>query len=142
MSGGLFDMNRITAYIEVQADGVRDAAKVLLHEAVVEAEGEYKMALLDEPAHTDTGRARQAATGGEPGRFDEGNMYSAVASDVYLDGDEIVGVWGFIEDVEKYYLVQEHGLGNVPGVFGLETTHAQAVDKLGAELDRMVGKGF
>jgi hypothetical protein len=138
VSRGPFNVNRIVSQIEVRADGVRANAREALEQIVSDASVDYVEELL--AAETRTGRARVEAGGNGPGRYDSGDMIADVASDVFDDGDEIVGEWGFIWDVEKYYLAQEHGLGHVPPVFGLETTHARATDKLAGDLRRMVGE--
>lgn len=73
--------------------------------------GEESMKRVIETTTSPTGQER-AGNGGHPGRIDTGNMFDAVESDVNaygtLENRRHVGDWGWLTDLEEYFLRQEH----------------------------------
>lgn len=72
--------------------------------------GEREMRRIVETSITRTGEER-AARGGHPGRVDSGDMLDAIDKTVAPNSDfsEVRGSFGWLTDLQPYYLWQEMG---------------------------------
>lgn len=111
VAGALEDL--LTKQFQAHIDDLLDMLYNLADE--LSNRGQTRMIEILEAAVTPTGAAR-AARGGHPGRVETGTMRDAITSDVDSDGDEIIAKWGWLEEVQAYFLLQEHG----DSVFGVQ----------------------
>lgn len=114
--------------IQRAVDRYRDDLWNIVHEALEEATlyGEDRMIEILESAFTKTGMER-AARGGHPGRIETGTMRDAISSDVYLLGQtKLSGEWGWLNEVEDYFLAQENGAGLIPAMSALQGSFVSA----------------
>ena len=89
-------------------------------------------------AHTPTGEKRVALWPGlHAGRYDSGRMYDAVDYDVKLDEAGITLSWGWIDDLQTYFLYQEYGTEQIAAVGSLADTFTLGLTRMAQIMDRL-----
>lgn len=102
-------------------------ARQILEDVALEAVADMRRIIAE--SITDTGRERAAeGTGlGQPGRIETSAMISDVtfALESDLDG-EVVLTWGWVDHLEDYYLMQEHGTAKIRAMSALQQSYMKA----------------
>jgi hypothetical protein len=123
-----FDIDGLEHTVTALLDELEVDARTILDDIAREAVGE--MQRIIETAITETGLIR-AARGGHPGRIDTGNMLDDVARALETGADGSVMVtWGWVYEVQDYYLRQEHGDSRITAMSALQQTFTNAREKL------------
>lgn len=133
-----FDIDGLQLDIRAWADKIELDARQILDDIVREAVDDMYQILLN--AVTDTGLRRAAAGegAGVAGRVDTGQMARDIkaALDADLDG-AIVAEWGWIDNVENYYVFQEYGNQYIKAMSALQGSYMKAREKLRQRLADM-----
>ena len=92
----------------------------IVRETVEEGAKRQEKALNE--ATTPTGEERYGrGQGGSAGRNDTGDMIDRIETDVQIEGNTIIGTWGWDAPDDKI-IAQEFGIGNPPAAHSLETS--------------------
>lgn len=101
------DTRSLYQWVEDKLDRLTEAGKDAIREGAKEGE-----ALTKEHIQT-----RGTAKSGKQGRIETGRMLNAVTSRVEKDTDtEIEAAFGWLDDRENYFALQERGFTHVSGV--------------------------
>jgi len=130
----------ISARIIKRVDSTRDELEQLVEGVVKDGANDMRRFILE--AVTRTGEARAAAGDGVSGRYEIGTMYDAVGSDVQRSGDRIVGEFGWLEEVLKYYLYQEQGTSRLEAMHALQKAWINASEEFQAQVNDILRRNF
>ena len=75
--------------------------------------------------------------GNGPGRDDTGNMIDMVEHDVHVEGNTVIGEWGW-DDPDRYIMIQEHGLTRMDAANSLAGSFIPTRESVRASLKRAV----
>jgi len=100
-------------------------------------EAEDQMHQIVDSSITPWGEYRVSQGRQSAGRIETGDMDSAISSNVEIDGNLIRGEWGWLNDVEIYYVAQEHGTDHIDAMNSLLTTYVAAVEKVASLLEEV-----
>ena len=123
-----FDVNLIRDYVGARADQILDDAADDMREIV--KDGAEQMQTIIDTSVTETGRRRVENGGQYAGRRETDEMYQDVKFDVERGKDEVVGRFGWIDDWQDYYGLQNDGTQFVEGMDALGQSFARAEDRL------------
>lgn len=119
----------------IQAETV-DAVAGMMREEMPKAAAAQAQILRS--ATTPFGQERYArGRGNGPGRDDTGNMIDMVEYDVRVEGDTVIGEWGW-DDPDRYIVIQEHGLGKMEAADSLAGSFIQTRESVSASLKGIV----
>ena len=141
-----FRIDEIRQGIVMWDHSIRNAAEHALRVTVAEGEEDMRRTIVE--TTSPTGEARAAAGKGIQGRVDTGEMYLDVDSDVRVQGNSIIGEWGWIEEVQDYYLYQNDGTEGtndrkgIDGMNALGKSAALVDDRIRARLRRLGSEGM
>lgn len=119
--------HRILAIVEeIEID-----ARQILQDIALEVTADMRRIIAQ--AVTDTGRER-AASGeglGQPGRIETSAMISDVTYALDTNaGGEVVLTWGWVDNLEDYYLIQENGNSRIKAMSALQQSYVKGREKL------------
>lgn len=131
-----FDVNLLERQIMGRVDRLVDSLEDEMKEIV--EQGASDMQRTIDTAVTPTGERRVASgAGGHAGRRETDDMYNDVKSDVERNGNTIVGRFGWIEDWQEYYSLQEDGSQFIEGMDALGSSFIRAEDRLRGAVSRI-----
>jgi hypothetical protein len=120
------NLHSLQLEVKRRGENFKGEALDALEESIAEGGG-YTQDIL-EAAVTPTGLARQAESGGFPGRHDTGNMVGGVSYEVRSPRSKVVwgvfGWWG--GNFEQYIRDQDLGEGNIPAARALPQAMVRA----------------
>lgn len=124
-----FDISKLEYAALAIVDGIELDARQIIEEITNDALEE--MVRIMEAATTKTGEKRAAERGGHPGRVDTAQMAADIryAIETGLDGS-VVGTWGWTQNVEDYYVIQEYGTGKIKAMSALQGSFVKAKEEL------------
>lgn len=136
-----FDVGALRTGIVAWDKGIRDAAEHAVRVTVAEGEEDMRRTIVE--MDTPTGRARAAAGGGIAGRVESGEMYLDIESEVNVEGNTIIGEWGWLKNFQRYYGAQEEGTEGdadrkgIEGMNALGKSSALVRDRIRARMRRL-----
>lgn len=124
-----FDLGEIEYAVAALLDEIELDVRQIIEDIVDEALED--MVRILEAAETETGRRRAAERGGHPGRVDTAQMSADIryALETSADG-AVVGTWGWTQNVEDYYLIQEYGSEKIGAMSALQGSYVRARERL------------
>lgn len=124
-----FDITNLEHEIHAIIDEIEHDVRQILDDITREAVAD--MQRIIESTTSKTGEARQAAGQGFAGRIDTGRMRDDVARALETDMDgAVVGTWGWVYNLDEYYLAQEHGTRSIGAMSALQGSYVAAREKL------------
>lgn len=131
-----FDITKLEYAVAALLDEIEHDARQIIDDITREAVAE--MQKIIESSFTDTGLARQAAGQGAPGRTETWDMRDDVARALETDMDgAVVGTWGWVYNLQEYYLRQEYGTEYIDAMSALQQSYVSAREKLRQRLQDM-----
>lgn len=104
--------------IQRQSDTLQERAGDIVAEFA--EKGADDMVTFLEAAHTDTGRERESAGKGEPGREETGYMKDMISGESSQDGATFVGKFGWLDGFDNYFLFQNEGTRTIEAMQALQ----------------------
>ena len=147
MRGGS-DVKALFAQLQILADKTHERLGQelpgIMHDVVDQGEVDMKQIITD--ATTDTGLARSEGKSSGPrdaglgiaGRVESDDMRQSVTSEVTKDGNTVTGKWGWIDNFEEYFALQDDGFRSVEGAHALLGSFVKGRDLLGERIDAVI----
>ena len=131
-----FDITKLEFAVAALVDEIEADVRQIIDDITREAVAE--MQKIIESSITKTGLERSAAGEGAPGRTDTWRMRDDVARSLSLNMDGgVVGTWGWVYNLEDYYLKQEHGTEYIAAMSALQQSYTSAREKLRQRMQDM-----
>jgi hypothetical protein len=123
-----FDISDLEAQVIAIVDGIELDARQILEDLATEAVDEMYAILL--AARTATGDYREASGKGVAGRVNTGQMARDIkaALETGMDGSAVL-TWGWIDNLEDYYIYQEQGTGRIGAMSALQGSFTKTREK-------------
>jgi hypothetical protein len=127
-------------WAEAQGKKIKKQLDEILEEIIAEAADD--MIRILEAAWTETGQRRVEKGGNGPGRVDTGKMRDAIKARILQKSkDRTVGAWGWLDEVDFYFIAQEYGgeafAVHFKGMAALQGSYIQAREKFRKRLKQI-----
>lgn len=123
---------------------VQTEIPAVMEEVVAQGELEMKQIITDSTTPTGEKRAagqrssKRDAGLGIAGRVESDDMRQSVTSDVQVEDKSVTGKFGWIDNFEDYFAIQEDGYGAIKAMHALLTSFTNARERLRAKLNTIV----